>query len=82
MNLILPALRPRWIEDQQPPAPVVPADLRAGQVDRAERFFASGLVAEKRACVGEDFKDTFVFRRAAILSGSTATTVSSPVYSL
>ena len=48
------------VDNEESPAPVVPADLRAGQVYRAESFSASRFVAKKRAGVGECFKDAFV----------------------
>jgi hypothetical protein len=49
------------IQDQEPPAPIVPAYPGTGEVDGAECLLASRFVPEKRAGVGEDFKDAFVF---------------------
>ena len=51
---------PPVVEDQEPPAPVVPADLGACQVHRAPGLLCPGLVTEKRAGMREFFKDTFV----------------------
>lgn len=51
------------VEDQEPPAPIVQADLRPGQVDRAPGLLRPGLVAEEGAGVGEFFKDAFVIEQ-------------------
>jgi hypothetical protein len=40
------------IKDQQAPAAIVPADLRAGQVDSTISFFRSRVIAEERAGLG------------------------------
>jgi hypothetical protein len=50
------------VENEEAPAPVIPADLRPGQVNSAVRQLAAGTVAEKRAGVGEFFKDTLVIK--------------------
>jgi|SRR5208337_20488 len=42
---------PGMIEDEKAPAPIVPADLRAGEVNRTVRQNASGPVPEERAGV-------------------------------
>ena len=55
------------VEDQKTPAPVVPADLRAGEVYGTVGFFAPGLVPEKRARVREFFKDTRVIEEFTLI---------------
>ena len=46
-----PGPSPGVIEDEKTPASVIPADLRAGQVNRAVCQLAAGLVPEERAGV-------------------------------
>jgi hypothetical protein len=48
------------IEDQQPPAGEILADIGACQVDGAVRFLAAGHVPEERAGFGKFSKDTLV----------------------
>ena len=55
------------IEDQQAPAAIVPADLRAGQVDRAVPFFRSPVVPEKRAGFGTFKKNTLVTKESNLV---------------
>ena len=47
-------------EDEKTPAPIVPADLRAGLVNRTVCQKSPGPVPEERAGVRQFFKDTFV----------------------
>jgi len=51
---------PPVVEDQEPPAPVVTADLGTCQVHGAPGLPCPRLVAEEGAGVREFFKDAFV----------------------
>jgi hypothetical protein len=55
------------VEDQETPAPVVPAYLRAGQVHGAEGLLAPGLVTEKRAGMRKFFKDALVIKELVLV---------------
>ena len=46
------------VKDQQAPAPIIPADLRACQVDGTVPFFRLAVVPEKRAGFGTLLKNT------------------------
>lgn len=48
------------IQDEQAPAPVVPADLRPCQVNGAVRELTSWLVPEKRAGIGQFCKNALI----------------------
>jgi hypothetical protein len=48
------------IEDQQAPAPIVPADLRACQVDGTVSFFGLAVIPEKRTGFGAFQKNTLI----------------------
>jgi hypothetical protein len=50
------------VEDQEAPASVIPAYLRAGLVHGAISQLAAGLVPEKGAGMGEFFKDALVIK--------------------
>jgi hypothetical protein len=58
---------PPMVENEKPPAPVVPTDLGPGQVHRAPGFLCPGLVPEERAGVREYFKDFFVIEQFALI---------------
>jgi hypothetical protein len=47
-------------EDEHPPAPVISADLRTGQVNSAISFRCGTIKPEKRACLGTFMKDAYV----------------------
>jgi hypothetical protein len=55
------------VEDQKPPALVVPADLRAGVVDGAAGAFSPGPVPEERAGMGQPGKDAPVVKEGTVV---------------
>jgi hypothetical protein len=66
------------IEDEQPPAAVIAADLRAGQVYRATGLFTVRLVAEKGAGTGMCIKNTRIQKKDPP-TGINTDGISSPV---
>jgi hypothetical protein len=55
------------IKDQHTPAAIVPADLRAGQVDGAVPLFSAPVIPEKRACLGAFQKNIFVAKECYLV---------------
>jgi hypothetical protein len=55
------------IEDQQAPAAIIPADLRACLVDGTVSFRGCPVIPEKRACLGTFLKDTLVTKECNLV---------------
>jgi hypothetical protein len=55
------------VEDEEAPAPIIPAHLRAGQVYGTIRQFTSRLVTEERAGLRKLFKDTRVIKNIMLV---------------
>jgi hypothetical protein len=59
------------IKDEQPPAAVVAADLRACQVYRATGIFPAGVVSEKRAGLGMFIKNARIRKKLPLIGINT-----------
>lgn len=57
------------VKDEHPPAPVHPAEFRAGLVDRAEGFPLGAVNPEKGAGPGERLKNTPVLKEGNHIRG-------------
>ena len=55
------------IDDQEPPAPVIPTDLRPGEMNGTIRLLTSRLMPEKRAGMRQFFKDALVIEESTFV---------------